>query len=97
MLAARAAEQGPCWEAELASLETELEVQLARSKRARGEYAAAVRHYSSAIELQPRNATYLINRAAAQWRTQLCLVGGRTNLVTWRDYARFCARVGRKR
>ena len=38
----------------------------------------------------------LINRAAAQWRTQLCLVGGRTNLVTWRDYARFCARVGRK-
>jgi tetratricopeptide (TPR) repeat protein len=38
----------------------------------------------------------LINRAAAQWYNQLCLVSGRTDLTTWRDYARFCARVQRK-
>jgi tetratricopeptide (TPR) repeat protein len=37
-----------------------------------------------------------INRAAAQWYNQLCLISGRTNLHTWRDYARFCARVQRK-
>jgi tetratricopeptide (TPR) repeat protein len=38
----------------------------------------------------------LINRAAAQWYNQLCLISGLTDLATWRDYARFCARVGRK-
>jgi tetratricopeptide (TPR) repeat protein len=38
----------------------------------------------------------LINRAADQWYNQLCLVRGRTDLATWRDYARFCSRVGRK-